>query len=993
MIPLKLELTNFLSYRDTAVLQFDGIHLACISGANGAGKSSILDGMTYALFGKSRSKSDDDLVNRMAAANGDGAEVRFTFALENTTYRVSRRKRSSKATRLELQIQGENEHWKALTESKVRETQTEIEKLLRMNYDTFINASFLLQGKADEFTTKTANKRKEVLADLLGLNIWDSYKELASARRKEEEGQLFLLDGQLSEIEAELNEAEIRQAALQSAQEGHTAIATRLADKQAILEQMRRIAAAIAQQKKNVQTLAANLTRARHTLTKLQNTHAQREKEQAAYQIIVDQADEIAVAFSAWQKTDNAVQSWQEKGNTYNRLQQAKRPYELTLTQEISRREQRLRELGKQEQAAAAAAAEKETLATTISVNQTQLQTFEESLQALAGQENEYQILRAELQQRQGDLALQQKEVGQLKTRTRQIEKMKKEQTAVSKNLQEAETTLVNVAAEIATLATVNQTYLTKMADRDTLQRWQPNLRQQMKKHKERLDQLSVETGSSCPLCGQPLTADHRQKVLAELKQEGSQMGDEFRENAAQIETLSAEVAALDGRLKAKPKLEQQEQTQRDRKARAVARLDEIEQAAAEWEAEGAKRLVELETAMANQAPIQQLKTEVAELETAVAQKTALEKERHAAQQQIARDEARLTETKRLITVWEDEGQAERTTVQQQLETSDYAPEAQTALADLEAQLTAVAYNETDHQAAITARDTLADAPEKQQQLQQAMAALKPLTDSLADQQQQITEQKSLVADTQQQHDTVVTELEILTQDGGNLNQIEDAVQNLREEEIRANRKVGAAQQRLDVLDDLRRRQTHLHSERSETTLQIQRLKVLEKACGRNGVQALLIEQTLPEIEDRANELLDRLTDGQMRVIFDTQRQLKTRDALAETLDIRIVDNAGERPYSNFSGGEQFRVNFAIRLALSQVLAKRAGARLQTLVVDEGFGSQDPIGRQRLVEAINTIQKDFKVILVITHIDELRDAFPTRIEVEKRPSGSSISIS
>jgi exonuclease SbcC len=129
-----------------------------------------------------------------------------------------------------------------------------------------------------------------------------------------------------------------------------------------------------------------------------------------------------------------------------------------------------------------------------------------------------------------------------------------------------------------------------------------------------------------------------------------------------------------------------------------------------------------------------------------------------------------------------------------------------------------------------------------------------------------------------------------------------------------------------------------------------------------------------------------------MRVTFETQRQLKSRDGLAETLDIHIVDSAGERPYDNYSGGEQFRVNFAIRLALSQVLARRAGARLQTLVIDEGFGSQDPNGRQRLVEAINTIQDDFVRILVITHIDELRDAFPTRVEVEKNAAGSTITL-
>jgi exonuclease SbcC len=113
---------------------------------------------------------------------------------------------------------------------------------------------------------------------------------------------------------------------------------------------------------------------------------------------------------------------------------------------------------------------------------------------------------------------------------------------------------------------------------------------------------------------------------------------------------------------------------------------------------------------------------------------------------------------------------------------------------------------------------------------------------------------------------------------------------------------------------------------------------------------------------------------------------------MAETLDISISDNVGVRPYEMYSGGEAFRVNFAIRIALSRLLAQRAGARLQTLVIDEGFGSQDPEGRQRLVEAINIIQSDFDRVLVITHIDSLKDAFPVRIQVTKGAEGSQLEI-
>ena len=93
-----------------------------------------------------------------------------------------------------------------------------------------------------------------------------------------------------------------------------------------------------------------------------------------------------------------------------------------------------------------------------------------------------------------------------------------------------------------------------------------------------------------------------------------------------------------------------------------------------------------------------------------------------------------------------------------------------------------------------------------------------------------------------------------------------------------------------------------------------------------------------------------------------------------------------------YSGGEAFRVNFAIRLALSEVLAQRANARIQTLVIDEGFGSQDADGREKLKSCIKAIEKDFEKILIITHLEDLKEAFPHRIEVEKVNGTSAITV-
>ena len=128
-----------------------------------------------------------------------------------------------------------------------------------------------------------------------------------------------------------------------------------------------------------------------------------------------------------------------------------------------------------------------------------------------------------------------------------------------------------------------------------------------------------------------------------------------------------------------------------------------------------------------------------------------------------------------------------------------------------------------------------------------------------------------------------------------------------------------------------------------------------------------------------------------MEVKIETLR-LTQRGESRETLDIHVTDELGTRSFELFSGGEAFRISFALRIALSKLLAHRAGAPLPTLFIDEGFGTQDASGREKLVEAINAVQDDFQLIIVITHIEELKELFPTRIEVVKTTQGSSFGL-
>jgi len=726
MIPTRLELSNFLSYRETAVLQFDGIHLACISGANGAGKSSILDGITWVLFGQSRSRSDDDLVNRLSAIDDKAAEVQLDFKLEGTLYRVTRSKRRGKSTQLDLQIAAGEGSWKTLTEGKLRETQAAIEALLRMNYDTFINASFLLQGKADEFTTKTPNRRKEILADLLGVSIWEQYRELAANRRKDEEGRLDLLDHQIKEIEEELSQEEARQTAVTEAQSALESISGRLADKEALLQQLRRAETAVQQHKQLVETLATTLNRGKVQLESLQRSQTQRQQERDSYSAILADAEVITQKHEAWQEADAAFQSWQDRADEFNKLEQSKRPYELAIAEEKSRLTQQLEALEAQAGRAEAAADEQQSLEAELALAKTALAEAVASLETLAKQEAEWHELRTELQKQESERESQTRELNRLQNQAKRIAALRQEETAVSQNLQTAQEQITELTAQLANLSQKEQELSAASAEKVGLESSQPALKEQMNRLKTRIAQLAVETGGSCPLCGQELTVEHRAQVVAELQTEGTGMGEQFRNNKQTIEMLVGQIAELNRAVAQRPQLEKSLQTQQTRQAQAQARLDEISQQLAEWEVGEAAQLAELEAALAVD-NLAALRKQVIALGTAVQNKPALENERRQQEQRLANDEARLAELNRFMADWAESGREQLVTVRQKLESDDFAAEARAALTGLNAALSELGYDANAHAAAREARQALAEVPEQYQQLRQANAAVKPL--------------------------------------------------------------------------------------------------------------------------------------------------------------------------------------------------------------------------------------------------------------------------
>lgn len=711
MIPIRIALRNFMCYLEVE-LSFEGLHVACLCGDNGNGKSALLDAITWALWGKARAKSDDELIYLGRTEMG----VEFEFAVmheERERYRVLRKRskpklRGAGKTLLELQ-QATDQGYRPISGNSIRETQREIEKILHMDYDTFINSAFLLQGRADEFTKKEPNRRKEILADILGLSLYDKLEDRSKDYARQKDRAIRDLEIAIDNIDAELeNKAEYQ-------------------------TQLREVGEALA---------------------------------------------EVGKERSEWEKKVNALIK-QKSELDWSKKQQ----------DEI---EGRIKQAGEA------------------------ISSFE------------YQV----------------------RDHHQRVEKYEKVITGYEEELAKVRDHIDAVAKQESLLVERRTEYEKTSNLIHHITSTNAILKEEMKQLREKLDMLSQEE-ATCPLCGTELGVEGRRRIMESYEKEGRQKKELFRTNEDEKRRLETELYAL---------------------KREIGELERMtKEGRAHWE-RGAE---------------------------------TLEKEYTEAESSLPKEKEALAGAEENLSRWSS----------------------------------------------------------------------------------------TLAVDTQRR-DSINAELAILPELEDRLSSAQQTHNELARREAQGRQKLGEIQANLERLSSLEITRGEKKAECDNVTREGKIYEELAVAFGKKGIQALIIDTALPEIEEEANRLLARMTDNRMSVKIETQRAYKTKkEESVETLDINISDELGMRRYEMFSGGEAFRIDFALRIALSKLLARRAGAPLPTLIIDEGFGSQDSSGRERLVEAINSIQDDFEKILVITHIEDLKDAFDERIEVTKGTEGSLIAVS
>lgn len=241
------------------------------------------------------------------------------------------------------------------------------------------------------------------------------------------------------------------------------------------------------------------------------------------------------------------------------------------------------------------------------------------------------------------------------------------------------------------------------------------------------------------------------------------------------------------------------------------------------------------------------------------------------------------------------------------------------------------------------------------------------------------------------EYKTLIGDSESLKQDAENrLKESQDKLKQCRDEHLTLTGQLGGIRAKLVLLEEDEKNRQTLVAEMEPLARQLVRWQLLVKAFGKDGIPALIIENAVPELERIANDILSQMSGGKNYLRFETQRELKNGKGMTETLDIIVGDWAGERIYETFSGGEQLRIDFAIRFALAELLARRAGARVDWLTIDEGFGSQSDEYLPMVIDAVKNVSNRFGIVLVISHVKAVQEAFEQKIYF--RPADEAVEV-
>ncbi|MEM9948287.1 MAG: SMC family ATPase, partial [Cyanobacteria bacterium P01_D01_bin.36] len=974
--------------------------------------------------------AEDDIIRQGAVE----AQVSFRFVHDGQCYRIIRTRRRNQASALEFQIQTNLEHtgdsanldhasvsvtdeksFKSLTQKGVRATQQYITQQIKIDYDTFVNSAYLRQGRADEFMLKRPSERKQVLADLLKLGRYDQLAEQAKEQARDYKAQIQPLEALLTQLAQQIQS---RESIQQQYEQLQTTVKTQTATQQQCQKQLKALEKKQQQRQTLQQKLALIQQRHQHQQITVEASKAALAEAQQQLQTIkeiLSQAEEIQQHYRELEMLRDREEAQSQKFQTYQQAQTHKLHLQQQQNQQyqqaqirVAQYDAQLTQLSEQEQDVVKTLAKRDKIVENLAA----LKQAKKQLRSLDKIEAESAPLRQRFLQIQGQIKQAQTrlttKIEALDTQQTQIATQQRQSTQLLEKAEEVTHRIAHLEQRREYQEAVRQKGIERRNFMERLQANQLNHELALAQLDQTLQLLEAPEKVHCPLCAQALGKKRQKKLRDRTTEERNEIQNQIwaiREQLAvsesEIQVLRQEYRALEDEL-AKYSHILEERGQLKAKLASVDRLQDQLQTMQ-------KERAQLERCLAEHGYAEDLQDELKRIETQLATLRYDDRDHALVRSQVERlrwSEIKHTEIKqaerRLAQIHQQRPQieADMQSAQAVIAMVQERPAAQ-KLKQIEQQIEEIGYSLEEHN---QIREQLKESrvwQNRYQELQQAEAQKVALAEKVEQLEElykgQIVEAEALTQQVEQLQVQFEKKHNFNNDSQAEIGAVEAALAQCLEGRDRDLSRLGRLQQQLSQLETVESQQEKQQTYLEDIKHKYQVYRSLAEAFGRNGIQALMIENLLPQLEAMTNQILGRLSNHQLHVQFVTQRvgrnQTRKKKKLIDTLDILIADVRGTRPYETYSGGEAFRVNFSIRLAIARLLAMRSGTALQMLIVDEGFGTQDREGCDRLIAAIEAIAPDFACILTITHMPHFREAFQTRIDVFKDETGSHIAIS
>lgn len=965
MKPLELILQGFASFRHKTIIPFEDLaeqRLFAISGVTGSGKSSILDAISYVLYGRTPRLGSMGLDEALLSQGADKIFVSLIFESHALPYRATRsiewrigRDGQSKKGSTEVRIEQGTYHedgslqWKHLPESdKVRSAYKKIEAIVGLDYDGFTRAILLPQGAFSEFLRGEASQRRSLLMKLLGAERISEMQKLARQRANDAQKELSFIQQRLEQLS---------HATPKQQKELHQRI-------DVIEENLATGTTTLEHHHKTLETMAT-LREFIKEKAELEKKHSQLEAQDEAMTTLSQQLEQAHSA-ATLKPQQQRLAEWQER------------------TQKFA---QQLQHYTRSAQQASAA----------LEQLQQQNETMAEKKQEL---EHKGQQIHA-LQQLQGQLEQLQREAGDLQLLQETITTAESFDADALDNLKRLSYQLPSlqksqqaVETSTAKLEQVRATLEPQQAAINQAQEKVGNLREQALQAHEKLQGLQealeqaqeaadrevhvmalregLELGDPCPFCGEPLNSlpEIGDNQLASLK----------KSRKAQEKAVDTAKKAFNEAREHYTSLVSSYQRDKDYCSELETRWQENQVTLAENRQVFTEIAPETATFAEITATIEQkmrqqwqaLAAQIQEQARAVALElelihdvkalSTLEKSVKNLQKSIEAHQKALQAAENTYNL------AQRDVENMQKQHSEAQEQQQEAQENFHNALASAAFaDEATWQAALMSDKALQKAQKELENYRdayrQVQHRLELVSSHLHSAHINENENESESADAyEKRYQQIVQEKRQLEQelqqqreDKGSLSaQLEQLAKDLAEKEARG-KDASKLEQRYSTFEQL------------------------NKDLQQKNFQEFIIGRMQQDLAQRAGMLMHDITTGRYRLHFNPSNG---------NYSVADAWNGGEaRDVRTLSGGETFIASLALALALSDSASNRS---LGALFLDEGFGTLDAQTLESVIQVLENLSQQGRMVGVITHVQELTERLPVRLQVSKSENGSKV---